>query len=168
MVTASKNIGREREIGLIGTIARAAVGSGLLYVQWHGGLTWRAVLLGFVVFPAVLLFWQRVRLRLTSAPLRATGLIEVLVHHAIVVVLIVIPFTRDATMLFYGASMLLAAARGYTGCEVLAISNWLLGRNDQAGCLLFSPLDTLEARGKNRHEALRARDNAGTPEIHGF
>jgi hypothetical protein len=48
--------------------------------------------------------------------------------------------TSDAALLFYGASMLLAALRGYTGCEVVAISNWLLRRDDQAGCLLFSPL----------------------------
>jgi hypothetical protein len=29
--------------------------------------------------------------------------------------------------------MLLAAARGYAGCEVLAVSNWLLHRDDQVG-----------------------------------
>jgi hypothetical protein len=40
--------------------------------------------------------------------------------------------------------MLLAAARGYAGCEVLAISNWLLDRDDQIGCLVFSPIDRLE------------------------
>jgi hypothetical protein len=40
--------------------------------------------------------------------------------------------------------MLLAAARGYAGCEVLAISNWLLHRDDQIGCLVFSPIDRLE------------------------
>lgn len=34
--------------------------------------------------------------------------------------------TSDAALLFYGASMLLAALRGYAGCEVLAVSNWLL------------------------------------------
>jgi hypothetical protein len=40
--------------------------------------------------------------------------------------------------------MLLAAARGYGGCEVLAVSNWLLRRDDQVGCLVLSPLDRLE------------------------
>ncbi len=47
---------------------------------------------------------------------------------------------------FYGASMLLAAVRGYAGCEVLAVSNWLLGRDDQIGCLLFWPVDHAERR----------------------
>ena len=54
--------------------------------------------------------------------------------------------TSDAALIFYGTSMLLAALRGYAGCEVLAISNWLLGRDDQAGCLLFWPIDHAERR----------------------
>jgi hypothetical protein len=53
-------------------------------------------------------------------------------------------FTSDAALLFYGSSMLLAALRGYAGCEVLAISNWLLRRDDQVGCVVFSPIDQLE------------------------
>jgi hypothetical protein len=36
--------------------------------------------------------------------------------------------TSDAALIFYGASMLLAALRGYAGCEVLAVSNWRLRR----------------------------------------
>ncbi len=50
----------------------------------------------------------------------------------------------DATMIFYGTTMLVAAVRGYAGCEVLAVSNWLLGRDDQVGCLLFEPIDRAE------------------------
>ena len=57
-----------------------------------------------------------------------------------------ISVTSDAALLFYGASMLLAALRGYAGCEVLAVSNWLLGRDDQVGCLLFWPIDHAERR----------------------
>lgn len=49
-----------------------------------------------------------------------------------------------AALLFYGASMLLAALRGYGVCEVLAVSDWLLGRDDQVGCVVFSPIDQLE------------------------
>ncbi len=58
--------------------------------------------------------------------------------------------TRDATLVFLGVSMLLAALRGYGSCESLAISNWLLRRNDQVGCLLFSPVDRLETRRASR------------------
>jgi len=53
-------------------------------------------------------------------------------------------------MIFYCASMLLAAARGYGGCEVLAVSNWLLRRDDQIGCLVFAPVDALERRHDRR------------------
>ena len=42
--------------------------------------------------------------------------------------------------------MLLAALRGYAGCEVLAISNWLLRRDDQVGCMVFAPVEDLERR----------------------
>jgi hypothetical protein len=55
-------------------------------------------------------------------------------------------FLSDAALYFYGAAMLLAAVRGYGGCEVLAVSNWLLRRDDQVGCVLFWPVDALEAR----------------------
>ncbi len=41
--------------------------------------------------------------------------------------------------------MLLAAVRGYAGCEVLAVSNWLLGRDDQLGRLVLSPIDRLDS-----------------------
>ena len=47
---------------------------------------------------------------------------------------------------FYGLSMLLAALRGYAGCEALAISNWLLKRDDQLGCLVFGPVDYTEGK----------------------
>ena len=54
--------------------------------------------------------------------------------------------TNDAALIFYGASVLLAAARGYAGCEVLAASNWLLRRVDQVGCRLFLPVDRGESQ----------------------
>jgi hypothetical protein len=50
--------------------------------------------------------------------------------------------TSDAALVFYGGSMLLAALCGYAGCEVLAVSNWLLGRDDQIGCAVFCPSTT--------------------------
>jgi hypothetical protein len=57
-----------------------------------------------------------------------------------------IDFMSDAVLIFYGLSMLLAALRGYGGCESLAISNWLLKRDDQIGCLVFSPIDYAERK----------------------
>ena len=62
-----------------------------------------------------------------------------------IVPLFLLPSTVDAAALFYGASMLVAATRGAGGCEVTAISNLLLRRDDQVGCALFAPLDMAEA-----------------------
>lgn len=50
-------------------------------------------------------------------------------------------------MWFYlGVSLLVAAIRGYAGCEVLAISNWVTGRDDQVGCIVLSPIDAIEKK----------------------
>jgi hypothetical protein len=38
----------------------------------------------------------------------------------------------------------LLAARGYAGCEVLAVSNWLLRRNDQVGSADFWAIEHRE------------------------
>jgi hypothetical protein len=54
-----------------------------------------------------------------------------------------------AFWVWIGASLLIAAARGYGGCEVLAMPNLITGRGDQIGCLVYSPIDRAEAR---RHE----------------
>lgn len=136
---------QKRAIGSIGTIARLIVGLGLiLYIA--GDLELYQVLLGLVVFPAVFILWQRLRLRRTQEPLRATGLADLVVSIVAITILIVIPFTSNATVLFFAASMLVAAIRGYAGCQVTAITNWLLKRNDQVGCIVFSPIDALEKR----------------------
>jgi hypothetical protein len=146
---------RRRAIGLLGTLARLAVGSWMLasvIAAFHLD-EWYEPVLGLLVFPAIVMLGQWLRLRSTSTPLRATGPVGHLVNAAIFLALYLTPwyfpplaFTSDATVYFYGASMLLAAVRGYGGCEVLAVSNWLLRRDDQVGCLVFSPLDALEAR----------------------
>jgi hypothetical protein len=46
--------------------------------------------------------------------------------------------------------MLLAAGRGYGGCEVLASYNVITGRREQIGCLLYIPVDNLEAARRAR------------------
>ncbi len=134
-----------REIGKVGTAVRVLVGAAMLYGAFAiDGLQLSDAILGAVVFPGTVLLGQWLRSRGNSEPLRATGVTGHLINNAIVIALIVIPPTRDAMLLFYGASMLLAAWRGYAGCEVLAVSNWVLRRDDQVGCLLFSPIDSFE------------------------
>ena len=142
----------KRGIGLVGTLARIAIGFAFIYLaltevgtpNWD--LDWYSVPLGLIVFPAILLLFQAVRLRFTSDRLNATGVLGFCLNLAVGAVLISFDYTRDAALLFYGTSMLLAAARGYAGCEVLAITNWVLRRDDQVGCVLFSPLDEIESK----------------------
>ncbi len=110
-------------------------------------------MLGLVGFPAVLLAWQWLRARRSRLRLQATGPLGHALNPAVFLALYLAPwyapalwFASDAALVFYGTSMVLAALRGYAGCEVLAVSNWLLGRNDQVGCVVFSPIDRLERR----------------------
>lgn len=147
-----------RAIGPVGALARAVAGLPLLVLPFvSDGVTWRDALLGLVVFPAVLLLAQLVRLRFAQTALRATGPAGFAFNAIILALLLFFSATRPATLLWLGASLLLAAWRGYAGCESLAVSNWLLRRDDQVGCLLFAPLDGLEARLARRKVADSAR-----------
>jgi hypothetical protein len=140
--------GRPRGIGPLGTTARVLVAGVLLASVTWGHLTrgfhLSAWLLGLVAFPVLLVAGQWLRARRTPAPLRATGPVAHVLNLAVFLVLYLLEPTSDAALLFYGASMLLAALRGDAGCEVLAVSNWLLGRDDQVGCAVFWPVDQLE------------------------
>jgi hypothetical protein len=136
-----------RRIGPLGTAARAGVGLALLGSVAWGHLTrgfhpwsWALGLLGF---PVLLLALQWLRARRRPARLEATGPLGHVLNLAVFLVFYLPEPTSDATLVFYGASMLLAALRGDAGCEVLAVSNWLLRRDDQVGCALFWPIDHL-------------------------
>jgi hypothetical protein len=144
-----------RSIGPWGTGARIVVGVLLVGSVAVGHLTagvdpW-AWVLGLVGFPLLVLAWQRWRVSRDPRRLQATGPLAHLVNIAVFAALYLTPsyapalsVTSDAALLFYGVSMLLAAVRGYAGCEVLAVSNWMLRRDDQIGCMVFGPVDTAE------------------------
>jgi hypothetical protein len=144
---------KRRFIGPVGTITRLLVGGSLIVLvvidpEWWGGdsLLSRDALLGLAAFQAAILLLQWLRTLFTQQTLYATDHIGLCLNMTLAAALFVFSPTREAAALFYGASMLVAAARGYAGCEVLAISNWLLRRDDQVGCLFFSPLDAVEAK----------------------
>lgn len=161
---STPGVASRRHIGPIGTSARVvigallftfgAIGGKLVIIGGHLklGLNLAALILGVVVFPAVLLAWQWIRLLRDPSRLDATGPVATGVNILVFAILIGISFIPAisyvgyAAFAFYGASMLLAAARGYSGCEVLAVSNWLLHRDDQIGCLVLSPIDDWERR----------------------
>ena len=147
-----------RRIGPAGTIARAVVGGALVgAVVWghvRSGIDAGAWLIGLGVFPGLTIVWQR--WRAGRNPTRLVWFSGPWGHVLTFAVFVALYLTwwyapavsvlSDAAMLFYGTTMLVAAARGYAGCEVLAISNWVLRRDDQVGCLLFEPIDRVERR----------------------
>ena len=148
---------RSRAIGPAGTAARILLGGYLfgsvIEAEIRGGFTPLVWALGLLAFPGVLLAAQWARARRGAGQLQATGPVAHLVTLAGFVALTLIPeYNRaidvkgDAAVIFVGMSMLLAAGRGYAGCEVLAISNWLLRRDDQLGCIVFAPVDRAESQ----------------------
>ena len=145
--------GQRRAIGPMGTVARMLVGCLIVgdVVYGHVMGTFRPTpwILGLVGFPGLILAVQAMRARRDPRPLDATGPLAQVLNIVAFVALYLTPATSDAALVFYGASMLLAAARGYAGCEVLAVSNWLLRRHDEVGCLLFAPVDDLERRDRS-------------------
>ncbi len=62
----------------------------------------------------------------------------------------VTPIDAPAIWLFFGVSMLVAALRGQGGCEVVALPNVLFAREDRVTCVLYGPLDAVDARHRLR------------------
>lgn len=154
--------GSKREIGSWGTAARIILGIVLFGSVFYGHfvrgpfrpLPW---VIDLLIFPGIFITWQALRARRNPARLVATSplatVINVAVFFAFYFTFLYAPaiaFMSDAVLIFYGLSMLLAAARGNRGCESLAISNWLLKRDDQIGCLIFSPIDHAESSAAGR------------------
>jgi hypothetical protein len=158
---------KRRGIGPWGTATRIAAGvllvGSVLYGHWSRGWHPFAWLLGGLVFPAAVVAGLWWRARNHPQPARATGPVGHAVNLGAFLGLYLtwwyapaVDVLSDAVLVFYGGSMLLAAVRGYAGCEVFAASNWLLRRDDQVGCPPFWPIDAVEAR-------LAARRSAAQP-----
>ncbi|MGH2560844.1 MAG: hypothetical protein ACRDJH_17405 [Thermomicrobiales bacterium] len=137
---------RVRAIGPVGTYARVAVGFAAIALAFVDGLEWWAIPLGLVGMPLIVTIGHAWLAREYPAGMRELGMAGGWASFWIFLPLLIIPYTSDAAWLWMGGSMLLAAARGYAGCEILAVSNWLLRRDDAIGCLLFTPIDQAEAR----------------------
>ncbi len=156
--------GGGRHIGTVGTAARTVLGvimvGSVVVGHVRGDFDPAPFVLGLAVFPAGVLVWQRRWGRRHPERLVVTGPLG---YPLTVAVFSALYFTwwyapsvsalSDAALLFYGTSMLAAAVSGYGGCEVLAISNWILRRDDQIGCLLFEPVDRAERQPPERRVA---------------
>lgn len=151
--------GRRREVGPIGTAARLVLGlllvGSIVYGQLLSGrpspITWA---LGLIGFPTLVLAWHIWRIRRNPERFHDTSPLSFILSVALPLAVYLtgwyVPalwFTSDATLIFVGSALLLAALRGAAGCEFLALSNWLLRRTDQLACAVFTPIDALEQRG---------------------
>ena len=146
-----------RDIGPIGTATRLVVGLLLVSLIVYGQLsssghlaptTWA---LGLIGFPALVLAWHFWRIRRNPVHFHDASPLSFVLSIALPLAFyltgwLVPPlwFTSDATLIFVGSSLLLAALWGKAGCEFLALSNWLLRRSDQMACAIFTPIDSLE------------------------
>jgi hypothetical protein len=139
-----------RSIGPWGTTARVVVGTAMLVGAVILGIGALDAALGLVVFPLVVVALVAIRDRYAT-PLRLTGTVSPCLTCAVgVAAFLLVPV---AALLFYGSSMLVAAARGYGGCEIFAISNWVRRRDDQVACPVFDPIDRAERRAAARNSA---------------
>lgn len=153
--------GRDRGIGPIGTASRAVGGLIAIAVPIAlSGIGWWDVGAALVALPLITMAlsalvtagherWAPESLArshsICSGP--ACVLVAAVVGVAIALS-IATPVNEIAIWSFFGVSMLVAALRGYAGCEVLAIPNAITGRRDQIGCVLYTPIDAAEAKRK--------------------
>ena len=151
----------KRQIGPIGTASRIA--GGLIAIAVPIALTgigWWDVGAALVVLPAIAMgvsllvnagyerFAPESLTRRSSICSGPTCVLLSTVVAAAIALTFATPVDGVAVWSFFGVSMLVAALRGYAGCEVLAIPNAITGRRDQIGCVLYTPIDRAEARTK--------------------
>lgn len=55
-----------------------------------------------------------------------------------------------AAVTFLGVSLVVAGVRAAPGCELMAIPGVLFGNHTELACIIFSPLDRLERRLRNK------------------
>ena len=150
---------KTRRIGPIGTTIRLVVAAGLLYLAFFDdtswGLEWYDAAVGLAVLPAAGLAFGLAARRYASGPVRFMGSAGTTANCLLLVALAFNPYTAGGAALFYGATLLLATGRDQPGCEATVLSNALLGRDDQIGCPLFSPIDEAERQLAARKAARR-------------
>ena len=150
---------KKRAIGPVGTITRIIAGPFLIYFGFNSPLEdiaqvtditffsgyWDDLFIGIIGLPLAMVLLQLTWDRIKNKPLKATGQFGFTLNIVITILLFFTPL-HHAMWFYLGFSLIVAAARGYAGCEVMAISNWLTGRNDQVGCVIFSPIDAIEKK----------------------
>ncbi|MDX1511152.1 MAG: hypothetical protein R3249_07385 [Nitriliruptorales bacterium] len=137
-----------RGIGPVGAVSRLVVGLTSLgaaaLLDETDAVHWLTGLVGLPILTLIVM----TALRRGRPDADWTGPEGHLVNTAIAVVIFVV--SPPTALVFYGTAMVLAAARRYAGCELLAFSNAILQRNDEIGCPVFSPIDAIENHRRKR------------------
>ncbi len=136
-----------RRIRSWGTASRLVLGGLFIYWALRQGVGWDDAIIGLVVFPTAVSLVLALR-GPDARPLRLVGP----GGHALNILIwtVALNLALVPTLVFGGVTQILAATRGYAGCELFAVSNWLRQRDDQIGCPVHSPIDALEAQAKGR------------------
>ncbi|MGH9919340.1 MAG: hypothetical protein ACRD6W_10815 [Nitrososphaerales archaeon] len=138
------------------------VGLGLVVVGVLGtihpwGIAWYELVLGLIALPLLMVLLTVIIEHYRSSPLRFTGPLGTGINCLVIVGLASNHVTGPTVESFYGATLLVAAWRGQPGCEATVISNWILNRDDQIGCPLFSPIDHAERHHRQSTERRNTR-----------
>jgi hypothetical protein len=135
-----------RQIGPIGSAVRVVLGLALLVLAVFRRVEPYEILLGLVVFPTVMVVIGLVGQRLLGHSVRFTSSAGIALNCGVIILLFATPYTTGAAALFYGVSLIVAAARGAPHCEATVLSNLILGHDDQIGCPTLTPIDSFESR----------------------
>jgi hypothetical protein len=149
-----------RRIGPIGTATRLAGGLMALVVPTVlSGISWWDIGAGLLVLPltaalaaagaSAALGARRVRgefVQGASQPwIRSVSALVAAIAVGVGATFVTPLDGSVAIWLFIGASLLVGALRGDAGCEAVAISNAVAGRRDLTGCVIYAPLDAIDA-----------------------
>ncbi len=144
--------GQGREIGLTGTISRLLISPFFIWWGFDSPMAdlpfqWHQIGLGVIGIPLFVAILQLGIAQFRREPIQATGWMGTIGNIMFLFILFNIAFLHNAVFFYLGFSMLLAVIIGYAGCETLAISNWMIRRNDEVGCVLFSAFDYMDGKG---------------------
>lgn len=151
--------GTGKALSRAGTVARGAVGVGLLVIAvTTQHLSWWDVAAAVLVLPALAVMTAaavnrlvgRTRLARTAripwspTQIMAAAVILAVVLGVGVALTYVSPIDGGALYAFFGMSMVIAAVKGFDGCEILALPSLVFGRTEAIWCPLYSPLDAID------------------------